>query len=84
MTDSGFCSYMNPSRATIPLIRPHQCDSEGGRIRGVLLYNKLHGILHELPEKHFPNKEVRFNKYKHKKSTWITIGIMNLIKHKDK
>ena len=26
------------SRATIPLIRPHQCDSEGGRIRGVLLY----------------------------------------------
>ena len=38
MTDSGFCSYTNPSRATIPLIRPHQCDSEGGRIRGVLLY----------------------------------------------
>ena len=31
---------MNPSRATIPLIRPHQCDSEGGRIRGVLLYTK--------------------------------------------
>ena len=30
--------YMNPSRATIPLIRPHQCDSGGGRIRGVLLY----------------------------------------------
>ena len=27
-----------PSRATIPLIRPHQCDSEGGRIRGILLY----------------------------------------------
>ena len=24
-------------RETIPLIRPHQCDSEGGRIRGVLL-----------------------------------------------
>ena len=31
--------YMNPSRATIPLIRPHQCDSDGGRIRGVLLYH---------------------------------------------
>ena len=30
--------YMNPSRATIPLIRPHQCDSDGGRIRGVLLH----------------------------------------------
>ena len=38
--------YMNPSRATIPLIRPHQCDSDGGRIRGVLLYNQEgnHGI----------------------------------------
>ena len=38
--------YTNPSRATIPLIRPHQCDSEGGRIRGVLLYspNKLECI----------------------------------------
>ena len=31
-------TYMNPSRATIPLIRPHQCDSDGGRIREVLLY----------------------------------------------
>ena len=40
VTDSGFCSYTNPSRATIPLIRPHQCDSEGGRIRGVLLYHE--------------------------------------------
>ena len=38
VTDSGFCSYTNPSRATVPLIRTHQCDSEGGRIRGVLLY----------------------------------------------
>ena len=33
--------YTNPSRATIPLIRPHQCDSEGGRIRGVLLYFEI-------------------------------------------
>ena len=39
MTDSGFCSYTNPSRATIPLIRPHQCDSEGGHIRGVLKHS---------------------------------------------
>ena len=39
--DSAFCLYTNPSRATIPLIRPHQCDSEGGRIRGVLLYSQL-------------------------------------------
>ena len=40
VTDSGFRSYTNPSRATIPLIRPHQCDSEGGRIRRVLLYSQ--------------------------------------------
>ena len=40
--------------------------------------------MYELHEKHFPTKKVRFNKYKHKKSTWITIGIINLIKHKDK
>ena len=34
----GNVKYMNPSRETIRLIRLHQCDSEGGRIRGVLLY----------------------------------------------
>ena len=33
---------MNPSRATIPLIRPHQYDSGGGRISGVLLYTIRH------------------------------------------
>ena len=36
--------YTNPSRATIPLIRPHQCDSEGGRIRGVPLYWQKFGV----------------------------------------
>ena len=35
---------MNPSRATIPLMRPHQCDSDGGRIRGVLLYYNLSNL----------------------------------------
>ncbi len=29
-------------------------------------------------------KKVRFNKYKHNKSTWITMGIINSIKYKDK
>ena len=47
-------------------------------------YNILDDILHELHEKHFPTKKVRFNKYKHKKSTWIKMGIINSIKHKDK
>ena len=32
----GVIQYINPSRATIPLIRLHQCDSDGGRIRGIL------------------------------------------------
>ena len=43
-TLGGNTKYMNPSRATIPLIRPHQCDSEGGRIRGVLPYNQSRSI----------------------------------------
>ena len=47
-------------------------------------YNILDDILHELHEKHFRTKYVHFNKYKHKKSTWITMGIMNSIKHIDK
>ena len=47
-------------------------------------YNILDGILHKLYEKHFPNKIVRFNKYKPEKSTWITMGIIKSIQHKDK
>ena len=47
-------------------------------------YNILDGILYDLHQKHFPNKKVRFNKYKHKRSTWITMGITISIKHKDK
>ena len=44
---------MNPSRATIPLIRPHQCDSEGGRIRGVLLYNVVLILPSVIPNDYF-------------------------------
>ena len=47
-------------------------------------YNIIEDILKKLYEFHFPTKTVRFNKYKHKQSTWITIGIINSIKHKDK
>ena len=32
---------------------------------------------------HFPIKTVKFNKYKHKKTKWITQGILNKIKHRD-
>ena len=34
--------YMNPSRATIPLIRPHRCDSDGkGKGKGMVLYSAV-------------------------------------------
>lgn len=35
-------------------------------------------------EKHFPKKKVKFDKRKHKKSKWITNGILNSIHTKDK
>ena len=47
-------------------------------------YDKFHNILHNLTEKHFPSKYVRFNKYIHKKDKWITSGILRSIKFKDK
>ena len=34
--------------------------------------------------KHMPCKLVKFNKYKHKKSTWITQGLLKSIRYRDK
>ena len=45
-----------------------------------LNYNILEDILCELKNKHFQSKFVKFNKYKHKKSPWITTGILRSIK----
>ena len=33
---------------------------------------------------HMPNKLVKFNIYKHKKSTWITHGLLTSIRYRDK
>ena len=33
---------------------------------------------------HMPNKLVKFNRYKHKKSTWITHGLLTSIRYRDK
>ena len=33
---------------------------------------------------HMPNKLVKFNRYKHKKSTWITHGLLTSIIYRDK
>ena len=34
--------------------------------------------------KHMPNKLVKFNRYKHKKSAWITQGLITSIRYRDK
>ena len=34
--------------------------------------------------KHMPNKLVKFNRYKHKKSAWITQGLLTSIRYRDK
>ena len=46
-------------------------------------YNTLHNIIIEHMDKHLPVKRVRFNKYKHKDSPWITQGIINSIHFRD-
>ena len=47
-------------------------------------YDLLECMLTRLHNTHFPTKTVRYNKHKHKKSTWITAGIIRSIKRKDK
>ena len=47
-------------------------------------YNKLDKIIQNLIDKHFPDKYEKFDKYKHGKCKWITNGILNSIKKKDK
>lgn len=47
-------------------------------------YSDFQNVINKLINKHFPSKRVRFNKYKHRKSKWITAGIMKCIKHRDK
>ena len=39
-------------------------------------YNTMHDILTESTNKHFP---IKFNKRKHKRTKWITSGIIKLI-----
>ena len=49
-----------------------------------LNYNTLNDILTTSIKKHFPTKLVKYQKHKHKKSKWITTGIINSIKFRDK
>ena len=47
-------------------------------------YEKLDAIITQCKEKNLPIKKVRFDKYKHKVCDWITYGLMESIKKKDK
>ena len=46
-------------------------------------YGKLEGIIKNAHEKCFPVKTVKFNKYKHRVSPWITPDILKSIKFRD-
>ena len=41
-------------------------------------------LLNESKEKHLPTRTVKFNKHRHKKSEWITMGIIKSIQFRDK
>ena len=47
-------------------------------------FNVLLQFLSKAKDKHFPEKTVRFNKYKHKVNEWITAGILHSIQYRDK
>lgn len=46
-------------------------------------YNILSDIIQEAKNKYMPTKQVRYNKYKHKKCNWMTMDIIHLIEKKD-
>ena len=46
-------------------------------------YARFIALLNDAKDKHLPRKRVRFNKHKHKKSKWMTNGILKSIKTKD-
>ena len=46
-------------------------------------YNTLYKVLQNAKNKHMPSKVVKYNKYKHKKSNWITHGILKSIYYRD-
>ena len=44
----------------------------------------LNVLISQAKDKHLPTKFVKFNKHKHKKSNWISTGIIRSIKYRDK
>ena len=49
-------------------------------INTTILYQRIVKLM----DKSMPKEKLKFNKYKHKNSPWITKGIMKSIKYKDK
>jgi hypothetical protein len=47
-------------------------------------YNKLHDEITTALKKYLPIKVVKYHKHKHKKSKWITQGIIRSIKYRDR
>ena len=47
-------------------------------------YNMLLEVIKLAKDKHMPYKTVKLKKYKHKKSTWITLAILKAIRYRDK
>ena len=47
-------------------------------------FNIFNNCIAEIKDTHFKNKTVNYNKYKHKKSAWITQGILKSIKFRNK
>ena len=47
-------------------------------------YELFNGLLNNARAKHLPKKRVKYQKKLHKKSTWISNGILNSINKKDK
>ena len=48
-----------------------------------LNYETLHRILNQAKQKHLPIRTVKFQKYKHKFSPWITSGILRSLKYRN-
>ncbi len=46
-------------------------------------YNILHSVIQDAKDKHIPTKLIKYNKYKHKKSKWVTFGIIKSIQFRD-
>ncbi len=47
-------------------------------------YSMLHEVIKLAKDKDMPYKTVKFKKYKHKRSTWITLDILKYIRYRDK